>query len=822
MRNAFAKTTLDFLMPTSYYPACMDFRMASRRGRRAEGMESTPHVPRKLSGTVVDQFRVQCDTLARRELVSVFGFSEESLHSVSSLIDRVSEAVVAKITEGGWCNGTPLTRRVRNEIFIALGGSERVQEQVIAAILDTNCRPIGTSLQGFSTTISMAVTEEFVTDTSAHPLPLAELVRQRVAVAIADTETVPYKPYKAAAKHAKTDSDSSNPEDDVEDDSEDDAKNKPESIRKRLKTLSESPNAQMRRCGGLLRAHEIMEFSRTAKQAALDIVRSMLSSRFPPEMFNTTSLDDFGLSVTQMNDVAVNFLFWIMDVRRDLTKDHAVVVYLMMFKGMDAATVESTMKIYGQEDGVDYGFTEKRAESLYREAQRIITGGDVTWFDTYLKRCNPNDSSNRACIPNYGAVAARVRSLIAGTDVHGKSANSIASTYNRNIEIPSTEYDKTFDEIDVVLLQHGNLTARNRTLVRIMRMIAQHAYGDCGRYWAKRAGSIDESSDIFQGVAEIVMSKLVKFEPPRGRITTYMTWWIEQATTRYVMDNVLVRDPVHVHETASFIRNHPEMSNKEIADKRNASVKTIQLIRRSGLACRKIVWSDESIRNDDGDEDSVKGDFIKELQTGGEMQYEALQRSQVRDLLEAMMARLPPRDAYILYERMLNERTLEDIGIELGITRERVRQIEAKVWANMMALPADIVDPEETHDRHDDFLDTAEYFVLVDNKKRFARWLSVHFRDDTEKQVVKLWLGIDNPKKVPRKGCEKIIPLIRTEGDPRTMKAIKSAVQTTIYEARHLLMGDGADKAGLRIVSRADAYWQVRDLLKQIKREDSL
>lgn len=773
----------------------MDFSR-TRSTKNTERLESTPHVTREVSGTIADQIGIQCDALARRELVSSFGFNPASLPQFGPLIDNVSTKIVEKIAGGSWCNGTPLTILVRHELFIALGGDEYVQEKIVDILTGMSYKP-PLQLRSFSDTVSRAVVRKFIADTSVRPSSLSDLVRENVHEALTNEPGIGL-PVTGGTNDVTV----AHPNPDLGA-----FKDIRERTRKRVTVLSESPDAQLQRCENLLNAHETMKCFQTAKDAALDLVRSMLSSHFPPEMFNTTSLDNLGLSVMQMNDVAVNFLFWAIDASPKLTKNHTMVVYLMMFKGMDVAQVEETMKIYGQKDNVDCGLIAKKTASLYAEVQNVFARDGVSLFDTYLEKCNPKDNSNRACIPNYNKVARSIRSFIDGTDARGKGASGIASTYRRNIEIPSTEYDKTIEEVDVVLLQHGNLTARNRTMVRLLRMIGQCAYGAFGKYWTNHMGSTDDCDDILQGIAEIVMSKLVKFNPSKARITTYMNWWINQAAARYITDNVLVSNSVHTNEILLYMLRHPEMSDKEIAHERKTYVPTVQRIRRAASPRNRIVWSDEPISNDSDDGNTVRGDFIPELHTENETQYKAFQEGVTRTLVKTIMATLPPRDTLILRERIMNGRTLESIGEELGLTRERVRQVEEGILNSITPHTTDTMSGAEDVKSQYDM--KSQHFILVSDSNKFAQWLNTHF-DDVEKQVVSLWLGVDDTEKVARRSFKTIISSLAAGGFTVSQKRVSRIVK----KAKNLL-AESQLETGLQIVSKKDAYAQVRKLLEQ-------
>jgi RNA polymerase primary sigma factor len=182
-----------------------------------------------------------------------------------------------------------------------------------------------------------------------------------------------------------------------------------------------------------------------------------------------------------------------------------------------------------------------------------------------------------------------------------------------------------------------------------------------------------------------LMKAVDKFEYRRGyKFATYATWWIRQSVTRSIADQAhTIRIPVHMIERMTkIVRKSRQMLNEigreptpgELAEKLGMPIETVRKV-------LKIAKEPLSLETPIGDEeDSHLGDFIEDKSVI--LPIDAMIQSNLRETTTRVLASLTPREERILRMRfgigMNTDHTLEEVGQQFSVTRERIRQIEAK------------------------------------------------------------------------------------------------------------------------------------------------
>lgn len=265
---------------------------------------------------------------------------------------------------------------------------------------------------------------------------------------------------------------------------------------------------------------------------------------------------------------------------------------------------------------------------------------------------------------------------------------SLTTLSNKSVADPVRMYLKEIGRISLLSredeirlsqrVEAGDLKAKKQLTDANLRLVVSIAKKYIGRGMT--------FLDLIQEGNKGLIRAVEKFDWTKGfKFSTYATWWIRQAITRSIADQArTIRIPVHMVETINKLMRTARRLMQDLGREPTPEEigKEMEMDPEKVREILKISQNTTSLESPvgDGDDDSVLGDFISD--DSQLSPYESTSQQMLRENVEEVLSALSDREAKVLRMRFgLNDNkmmTLEEVGKKFGVTRERIRQIEAK------------------------------------------------------------------------------------------------------------------------------------------------
>ena len=438
-------------------------------------------------------------------------------------------------------------------------------------------------------------------------------------------------------------------------------------------------------------------------------------------------------------------MFWVLDNNPEINRYHKFVFYMIVFRGFDAEAIykqvetmenvdnSSAQKIkkgrvnepdvsydllvrdkngkYLKEDSIE------KIKGTYQEIRDLVSISGEVLIEKFLQDVNFKADDSASLINDYSDFLERKRSIEdLQNEVNGSKAVLSEDVHRLTlsaIKVPDNEMDMILEECLILQAQRGSLTARNKLLVSILRLVRYIARRGKARYYVevKKIISPEEYNDIEQELALLVLEKVVTIDPRHSKATTRLGRWCEGYLEQMVFDLEVVKRPKGFRDVVALLLTHPDLPDKQIANMYGVTLSSIRRA-RMGLGSNRAISLDSRLQSKSG-EGCTYHEFLVEAATPAF--EDAIVNKLTNFGLRQIISTLPPRDKMLLKARIYEELTLKEIGARYGFGQENIRRLLDNIYDNLRGMGEDgeILNPGQRKN---------QYIYMIVDEAGFENW----------------------------------------------------------------------------------------------------